>query len=224
MIVRQLVERTSLGQRFMRSRRSRQMDQDAGTWEARGRPLPAPARHKQQIILGYAAQFRPRIFIETGTFRGDMVYAVRDAFPVIHSIELSESLYRGARVQFKHDRHIAIHHGDSATVLARLLAGISEPCLFWLDGHYSGPHSSGWTARGQQDTPIEQELDAIFRHSVRDHVVLVDDAREFKGGAYPTIDDVRRRVDQERPEWRVTVEDDIIRMHPDAVSSGARRS
>jgi hypothetical protein len=208
----------------MRSRRLRQMDHDVATWDARGRPLPAPARHKQQIILGYASQFRPRIFIETGTFRGDMVYAVRDAFPVIHSIELSESLYRGARLQFKHDRHIAIHHGDSATVLVRLLAGISEPCLFWLDGHYSGAHSSGWTARGQHDTPIGQELDAIFTHRVRDHVVLIDDAREFTGGAYPTIDEVRQRAAQHRPDWQVTVEDDIIRLHPDVVPSASRRS
>ena len=91
MIVRQLVERTSLGQRFMRSRRRRQMDQDADTWEAASAVAGAgPAQAADHPGM-------PRSFVRASssrlTFRGDMVYAVREAFPVIHSIELSESLY-----------------------------------------------------------------------------------------------------------------------------------
>ena len=53
--------------------------------------------------------------------------------------------------------HVTIFQGDSATVLPKLLATIQEPCLFWLDGHYSG----GITALGKSITPILDELQTI---------------------------------------------------------------
>ena len=88
-----------------------------------------------------------------------------------------------------HFSHVEILHGDSGVVLPELLRRISEPALFWLDAHYS----TGETVRGELDTPIEQELKAILNHSVRNHVILIDDARNFIGtNDYPTAEKIEQ--------------------------------
>jgi hypothetical protein len=103
---------------------------------------------------------------------------------------------------------VTILEGDSGVLLPDVLAERQEPCLFWLDGHYS----AGVTARGDLETPILKELDAILSHPWPD-VVLVDDARCFGQGDYPSIDGIRAMVADRRPKWSVSVADDIIRIH-----------
>ena len=83
------------------------------------------------------------------------------------------------------------------------------PAVFWLDGHFS----AGPTARADLDTPIVEELEAVLTHDRDDHVVLIDDARLFGTGDYPTIDQVRAQVARHRPHWQVDVHTDIIRAH-----------
>jgi hypothetical protein len=43
--------------------------------------------------------------------------------------------------------------------------------------------------------------------------VLVDDARCFGQGDYPSIDGIRALVADCRPGWGVSVADDIVRIH-----------
>jgi len=42
-------------------------------WLHAGKPIPPPDTVKQVIVKEYAKQHRARIFIETGTYLGDMV-------------------------------------------------------------------------------------------------------------------------------------------------------
>lgn len=147
--------------------------------------------------------------IETGTYLGSMVNAMKGEFDEIVSIELDEQLSEMARRRFARYGHISIIQGDSAKILPKLLLGRENPCLFWLDGHYSG----GITAKGARETPIVQELLEILRHPVDGHVVLVDDAREFNGERdYPTLSEIRRLVSEQWPNWKFEVENDIIRI------------
>jgi hypothetical protein len=159
-------------------------------WVAAGKNVPPPYLVKQMVIIEIATA-RPdlRIFVETGTYFGDMVHAVRNSFSAIYSIELGVELHELARRRFAHLEHVHIRHGDSGEVLEELLREVKEPCLFWLDGHYS----AGVTARGAMSTPIEKELTHIAEHRQRNrHVVLIDDARLFTGaGDYPSIDRLR---------------------------------
>ena len=61
----------------------------------------------------------------------------------------------------------------------------------------------------------------MLTHDRDDHVVLIDDARLFGTGDYPTIDDVRAQVARHRPNWLVDVHTDIIRAHrPDVRPRG----
>ena len=100
--------------------------------------------------------------------------------------------------------------GDSSKVLPELLDKIKKPCLFWLDGHYSG----GITGKGDLNTPILNELKSIFSHQIKDHVILIDDARCFTGEEdYPTIKALKEFVIKNRPDWVFEVRNDIIRIH-----------
>ena len=177
-------------------------------WRLRGRPLPPPHVVKQLAIVDYQRSRRFDTFVETGTFTGEMVEAMRPHFRSIISIEMAPEIHRQAVRRFASDPHVELLLGDSATVLPRVLEQIRHPALFWLDGHFMGEN----TARGKEDSPVRAELTALLGHPVRHHLVLIDDARLFTGAAgYPTIEELRRWIARERPGSDVQVEDDIIR-------------
>lgn len=180
-------------------------------WAREGRPTPPPHFAKRAIIGEYAAHCGARVFVETGTYLGDMVDAMRERFDRVYSIELSEELAHRAKVRFAGDRRVEILQGDSASVLPGLLDRIDEPCLFWLDGHFSG----GLTALGDKISPIFEELETIFAHAVREHTILIDDARLFtESEGYPALEQVLALARARSSEFVATVEDDIIRICP----------
>lgn len=181
------------------------------SWEKIGRSSPPPHIVKETLIKDYARAFNTRILVETGTYMGDMVWAMRKSFSRILSFELDQALYEQARQRFAADDHIEIIHGDSGQLLADYLTNINERCLFWLDGHFSG----GVTARGELNTPIKRELEHIFAHPVGGHVILIDDARCFTGQSdYPTLDELQRVVNERTQGWQFSVKDDVVRIHP----------
>lgn len=121
-----------------------------------------------------------------------MVDAMKSTFERIYSIELNKEFFRKAKNRFAREGNIVILQGDSGEILPKLLDDLTEPALFWLDGHYSG----GDTSRGESDTPISNELRTIFEHPIKNHVVLIDDARLFNGtNDYPTYAEVSKTAD-----------------------------
>lgn len=184
---------------------------EVARWERSGRPVPPPHLIKQRTVKEYAARFGTRVMIETGTYTGAMVHATRGLFQRIVSIEVERSLHEKAVRRFAKSPHIELRLGDSEIELPKVLDCLQEPALFWLDGHFS----AGVTSRGRLETPILQELEAVLRHPVAGHVILVDDAREFTGQRdYPTLAELRTLVLERRPGFTFEVEDDIIRIHP----------
>ena len=88
---------------------------------------------------------------------------------------------------------------------------LSEPALFWLDGHYSG----GGTARGATDTPVVEELTAVLGSRERRHAVVVDDARCFGSDpAYPSVEEMLALVRSKRRDVDVEVDPDMLRISP----------
>ena len=88
---------------------------------------------------------------------------------------------------------------------------IDKPAVFWLDGHYS----AGFTARGEKDSPILEELEHILAAPNRGHVILIDDARCFgHAESYPPIDELDWFVNQRTDRFDMHVEDDVIRFTP----------
>lgn len=182
-----------------------------GAWHCLGRRTPAPAGVKQQIVRIYGRRFGLSTLVETGTYLGEMLEAMRGHFSELYSVELDPELHRRARARFARYSHIHLLQGDSGVVLEGLLEQIDTPCLFWLDGHWSG----GDSARGGRETPIRAEAEAIVRHRRTDHVILIDDARCFNGeGDYPTLEEVKRIFCGLRSDLKCEVRDDIVRITP----------
>ncbi|KKK99589.1 hypothetical protein LCGC14_2631260 [marine sediment metagenome] len=107
---------------------------------------------KQKIVKLYAKKFSIKTFVETGTYLGEMIDATKKKFKKIYSIELDDDLFKNAKKKFSKYNHISIIQGDSSDVLPIIISKIKQPCLFWLDAHYS----SGITAKGEIETPIRQ--------------------------------------------------------------------
>jgi hypothetical protein len=179
-------------------------------WRLAGRPVPPPPPVKHAIVKDYQRRFRLRVFIETGTFAGGMIDAVKRRFERIVSIELDPGWHARAVERFRGDAHVSLLQGDSGVRLPEVLSSLTEPALFWLDAHYSGPI----TARAILDSPIAQELDAVRAHAVRGHVVLIDDMRYFTGrDGYPDVNELVAWLREGDPTADVEIRDDVLRWH-----------
>lgn len=179
-------------------------------WRLMGRPVPPPPLVKQALVKNYQRRFGLRVFVETGTFAGEMINAVLGRFDRIYSIELDDRWHARAVERFAGRPDVTLLHGDSSARLREVLAGLQEPALFWLDAHYSGPI----TARGPLDSPIVPELKAIAAHPVPGHVVLIDDMRDFNGsGGYPEAAALAAELQRSHPGDVVEIRDDLLRWH-----------
>lgn len=182
-------------------------------WEHEGRPVPPPHLIKQQNLLYYAHKYNLKILVETGTYLGEMVEAMSPHFDRVYSIELSEYLHAKARRRFNKKTHVELLRGDSGRELKTVMAAVTHPTLFWLDGHYS----AGATAKGDKDTPIYEELEHIFQAPDMGHVILIDDARCFgTDPAYPSLEELKRFIAARRENVSILVKDDSIIVTPNA--------
>lgn len=185
---------------------------ELANWERGDGAFPPPHIIKQRTIKEHAARYGSKILVETGTYLGDMVEAMKDVFSRIYSIELSHELCNDARLRFKNLSHVEIINGDSGDEIKHLIDKIHEPALFWLDGHYSG----GITARGKKDTPIFEEITHILKAPPENrHVIIIDDARCFgMDPSYPSLEELSSFIRSQRQDVEIIVKDDSIRIIP----------
>jgi len=169
-------------------------------------PLP-PQSVKLAVIRNNITAPHPKVFVETGTYYGDTVAAIKDVYANVISIEVDETFYKKACVRFANDKNVRIAHGDCAREMPAILATLQEPAVFWLDGHYSG----GETGKGEVEDPILISLNQIAAHPIRDHVIFIDDARTFDGReGRPDISDVFNCIKKIDRRYIIRVQSDII--------------
>ncbi|WP_160012578.1 hypothetical protein [Rhizobium sp. 18055] len=166
-----------------------------------------------------------RAFVETGTYLGDTVYAMRDVFEKVYSIELSEDLYGQATERFSGDPKVKLLLGDSSEKLQEAARLSSDPAaVFWLDAHWSG----GNTARAEENTPIVSELKSILSCDLEQPIMIVDDMRYFVDIAagfdvheanygYPLIRDLLAQVRELWPNHVPVVNGDLLFIFPERV-------
>lgn len=151
-----------------------------------------------------------RHFVETGTAGGDTCDELANEFDHLYTIEIVPSLYEGSKRRLSKHPNVECLFGDSTAVLPPLLQQIGAPCLFWLDGHFCG----SLEARGDKDTPIQEELEIILGTGIP-HLILVDDARLFGSDpAYPTVEWVRDFSTSQTIEYRFSYVNDVMRIVP----------
>ena len=165
------------------------------SWQLKGYGIPyqSSAFTKQSYIRHYQEKSGYGILIETGTFKGDMIAAQIDNFKMLYSIELAPYYYEEAKRRFSQKDNVKLYLGDSSQILPEILKSVHQSCIFWLDGHYSG----GLTARGGKECPVMLEIQSILNTEKIPHIILIDDARKFKGSHdYPPIKDIKLWMDK----------------------------
>jgi hypothetical protein len=179
-------------------------------WKLRGEPIRSPHLLKQHTVRDYAQRYGLRVLVETGTYYGEMVAAMKDRFARIYSVEFDSGLAARAAKKFARRPHIHILHGDSQKVVPELLQSLKEPALFWLDAGYYG-----WAGLHGDRQRLTSELEAILGHSIPNHVILMDDARGLNGqNGSPTVDQLKQRIQAGFPGRSVEVKYDILRITP----------
>lgn len=106
-----------------------------------------------------------------------------------------------------------ILEGDSGVLVPQVVAQLDRPALFWLDaGYYGVDLTKGDLSR------LLTELRAILSSPVRDHVVLMDDARMFVGteGKF-NASQLVSWIKREYPDRKVEIVRDIFRVTRRAV-------
>jgi len=181
---------------------------------------------KHAVMTEYALRFGPKIFIETGTFRGDTIKAMlisKHKFDRLWTIDTELSRAQRAKNRFHGCPSVTCLHGDSGKVLPEVMKGISEPCLFWLDAHYAGTKFDKFVI----SAPIKEELKCILEHPyAAQHTILIDDAWYFTDKVYvqvgPSVAELLEIVQQHFPTWTFDIELDIIRVntHGDDAKTG----
>ena len=69
-------------------------------WVESVETAPPPAIVKQTTLKEYTNKYRISVFVETGTYLGDMVWVMRDVFTKLYSIEYGSGLYKKAKKRF----------------------------------------------------------------------------------------------------------------------------
>jgi len=176
-------------------------------WILRGRPTRSPHLLKQKVVREYGERFGLRTLVETGTYYGEMVAAMKDDFDRIYSIEFLQELASRATRKFARNEHVRIFCGDSRVVMPEVLALLQAPSLFWLDAGYYG-----WVGIRTNEQRLSAELEMILGHPFS-HVILLDDARGLTGrDGIPSVADVKAYVESTFPERTVEVKYDIMRI------------
>ena len=176
-------------------------------WILRGRPARSPHLLKQKVVREYGDRFKLRTLVETGTYYGEMVAAMKNYFDRIYSIEFVPELASRATRKFARDEHVRIFCGDSRVVMPEVLALLKAPALFWLDAGYYG-----WVGIRSNEQRLSAELEMILSHPFP-HVILLDDARGLTGrDGIPSVADVKAYVESTFPQRSVEVKYDIMRI------------
>ena len=154
------------------------------------------AESKGMLLRAVARAFGLRTFVETGSHEGETIACIlQTPSPVdrVLSVEMGDEVNPGAGNwdtcdrRFKGDRRVSLFRGDSAIMLPRMHAHFDGPALYWLDAHANGPEDPV-----ESHFPLRTELTWLFgEHGARaGSVVLVDDARFFGLGFWPTLPEV----------------------------------
>jgi hypothetical protein len=167
---------------------------------------------KRNYLASIANEKKFEVFVETGTYLGETAESLAAICGRVVTIEFDPVLYNRAAAKFSDHPHITVLLGDSGQLLPTVLAELSSPALFWLDAHCSGGITSG-----HREAPIIRELTSVLQHPVKEHVIVIDDARLFRGrNGYPQLRQIVELV-QRTSSYRIGLFGDLIRIQSEDI-------
>lgn len=165
-----------------------------------------------EIVLRFKNGGGINNFVETGTYKGGTSFWAAQHFAKIFTIEIDPEISKSTASHADCPRNIDFFVGNSKDVLPSIVPLLVGRSLFWLDGHWCNVSEIG----KEEECPILDEINAIG--SLKDAVILIDDARCFLGPLppphdetqWPRIDTIFQCLQQNFPDHRVTIVDDVI--------------
>lgn len=131
--------------------------------------------------LALRDQYHLRVFVETGTYKGNTTKWAVQHFERVFTIEGDRKRFEKTQADLGNARpsNATYIFGDSRHKLAGVLAAVHEPCLLWLDAHWNGGGAREAYELGDE-CPLREELEAVNASTVAArHVLMIDDARLF---------------------------------------------
>lgn len=118
-----------------------------------------------------------RIFIETGSYRGDGIQLAIDAgYDRIYSMDNDPASIDFCLNRFDmhngQNANIKLYNADSADSLGLILQHINEPAVFWLDAHSQMLEGE---AESANPWPLLDELRQIADTGIQGHTIIIDD-------------------------------------------------
>ena len=147
--------------------------------------------------------------VETGTCRGVGTEVMAQKFERVYTIELDETLHgeTKARLTAAGYDNITFVQGDSGERLRELVAEIHEPCVFFLDAHWSGDSTVDWehsrwkgyrfdtahkgssaTPSSREQVPLDREFEIIANEFPHRCVLYIDDLDKFDADGHGLTD------------------------------------
>ena len=165
----------------------------------------------RELVGTLAKKFNIVNFVETGTYLGETSIWAATLFTEVHTIEISEDIYKTTSAKYKDVANVHFYLGDSKTVLPTIIPKIKGSTLFWLDGHWCGRNTGG----KYNECPIFNELDEAIK--AENPAILIDDLRYFLGPNpydygenYPTLHDIIKFLTKSLPAHFITINDDTL--------------
>lgn len=175
--------------------------------------ISVPAeRAKRRHLLGLLADGNHRVFVESGTYLGGTVAFMAPHVDRIISVEIDSALFERAQARFAGDTSIELVLGDALEEIPRIVAGLDEAPLIWLDGHASG----GITGHGMHLEPALEMLVRLREAGlVPGTTIVIDDLRVFgRLEGYPALGELMRTVLEEFPAGEILAGLDSLVIRP----------
>lgn len=155
------------------------------------------------------AKYKTNIFVETGTCEGGGVaLALSLGFDKIYSIEINLERQLRNMDRFIRNSRVTLLTGDSGLEFPQLIPMINEQATFWLDAHCERKSQVMRTW-----CPLYEELAAISRSSIKNHIIMIDDMRVIgvtKWGKRVAKDRIINMIMTINPEYKISYEDNTI--------------
>src|SRR3954451_4042777 len=153
-------------------------------YDAGGLGPPADRAKRRHLLSVFRARGH-EILVESGTYLGGTIAFMLPHARRIVSVEIEPRLYEAARRRFEDDDNVELHLGDAAVLVPELVAGLAEPALIWLDGHFTGGVN---TVQGEAIEPAPGILESLGNLELPEGMtVVVNDLRLFgRGAGFPS--------------------------------------
>jgi len=153
--------------------------------------------------------YKNQIFIETGTYKGKGVQKALDVgFEKVISIEIDKERYLNCKKLFANEKKVELYLGDTQDLLPKILSKYTDNTItFWLDAHEG--------KKSKKSCPLYEELEAISKHPIKNHIIAIDDIRLIKDkhawqGHSVTIDGLKKKILQINSKYNFCFKDGII--------------